>query len=130
MPTTRAALLPDPAWPSHVRQDHALSQGEVRRLKLGPGDTVLVRHGALWLTREGDAVDHLLRPGRGHVAAHAQDVVVEAMGTQPCHFEQHRLALSGRWWALGWGLWLRGAAAQCGRKGLKRRSSPKVLSGP
>ncbi len=113
-----------------VPQRHALPLGEVRRLKLGPGDTVLVRQGALWLTREGDAVDHLLRPGRGHVATHAQDVVVEAMGTQPCHFEHHRLVLSGRRWTLGWGLWLRGAAAQCGRKGLKRRSSPKVLSGP
>ena len=125
MPSACAALLQ-----RQVPQRHALPLGEVRRLKLGPGDTVLVRQCALWLTREGDAVDHLLRPGRGHVAAHAQDVVVEAMGTQPCHFEQHRLALSGRWWALGFGAWLRDAVLQRGRKGLKRRSSPKVLSGP
>jgi len=111
MPTTRAALPLGTVRQDTALQAHVLPIGEVRRLKLRPGDTVLVRQGALWLTREGDALDHLLRPGRGHVAAHAQEVVVEAMGAQPCHFERHRLGppRRRRWWAVRWGWWGGGA---------------------
>ncbi len=108
MPATRATLLSAPALRPPVPQAQALPQGEVRRLKLRSGETVVVRRGALWLTREGDALDHLLQPGCGHVAAQAQEVVVEAVGPQPCHFERHRLGGPGlrRWWAFRpWWRW-------------------------
>jgi len=82
-----------PAWGPVARHvaHHELPLGEAHRLALHRGETLLVRSGRLWLTREGDALDHLLQPGRGFVAAGAEDVVVEAIGAQPCRFERHRL---------------------------------------
>ncbi|WP_422186419.1 DUF2917 domain-containing protein [Aquabacterium commune] len=74
--------VPTPSW-------HCLPSGGVLRLSLRQGEVLLVRRGRLWLTREGDAVDHLLEAGRGHVSTCAESVVVEAVGAQPCGFERH-----------------------------------------
>jgi len=68
-----------------------LPAGQAARLHLRRGETLLVRHGRLWLTREGDLVDHVLTPGAGHVAAVPQEVVVEAFGQQACLYERHRM---------------------------------------
>lgn len=86
-----------PTWGPVARHvaHHELPLGEAHRLVLHRGETVLVRCGRLWLTREGDALDHLLQPGRGFVAARAEEVVVEAIGAQPCRFERHRLGPGG-----------------------------------
>ena len=69
-----------------------LPTGQAARLTLRRGETLLVRQGRLWLTREGDAVDHLLEPGCGHVASVPQEVVIEALGPQACHHERHPAA--------------------------------------
>lgn len=68
-----------------------LPAGQAARLTLRRGETLLVRQGCLWLTREGDPVDHVLRPGSGHVASVPQEVVIEAFGPQVCSYERHRL---------------------------------------
>lgn len=75
--------------PGSVRA--TLPSGQATRLTLSRGETLIVRHGCLWLTREGDSVDHLLQPGSGHVASVPQDVVIEALGPQACCYERHRL---------------------------------------
>lgn len=68
-----------------------LAAGQAVRLSLRRGETLLVRQGRLWLTREGDPVDHVLWPGSGHVASVPQEVVIEAFGPQACQYERHRL---------------------------------------
>lgn len=68
-----------------------LHAGQPARLRLRPGETLLVRQGRLWLTREGDLVDHVLSPGCGHVAAGHQEVVIEAFGAPLCCYERHSL---------------------------------------
>ncbi len=68
-----------------------LPAGQAARLTLRRGETLLVRQGRLWLTREGDPVDHVLWPGSGHVASVPQEVVIEAFGPQACQYERHRL---------------------------------------
>lgn len=68
-----------------------LPAGQVVRLVLRRGEALLVHQGSLWLTREGDMVDHVLRPGLGHVASVPQEVVIQAMGRQACCYERHRL---------------------------------------
>lgn len=79
--------------PAHdlASESATLPAGQAVRLKLRRGETLLVRQGRLWLTREGDPVDHVLWPGSGHVASVPQDVVIEAFGLQACHYERHRL---------------------------------------
>jgi len=78
-----------PAAPASVSV--MLPAAQAARLHLRRGETLLVRHGRLWLTREGDLVDHVLTPGAGHVAAVPQEVVVEAFGQQACLYERHRM---------------------------------------
>lgn len=68
-----------------------LPSGQARRLTLRRGETLFVRQGRLWLTREGDPTDHVLWPGSGYVAAVPQEVVIEAVGGQLCCYERHRL---------------------------------------
>lgn len=67
-----------------------LPAGQATRLTLRRGEALLVREGRLWLTREGDPIDHVLWPGSGHVASVPQDVVIEAFGPQACRYERHR----------------------------------------
>lgn len=55
-----------------------LPAGQVHRLRLRAGDVLLVRRGQVWMTREGDPLDHLLSPVQGHVAARPGDVVLES----------------------------------------------------
>lgn len=66
-----------------------LPAGQAARLKLRRGEALLVSQGRLWLTRKGDAVDHMLQPGCGHVAGMPQEVVIEALGPQACRYERH-----------------------------------------
>lgn len=80
-----------PAWPPALAcVSETLPTGQATRLTLRRGETLLVRQGRLWLTREGDPIDHLLQPGCGHVASAPQEVVIEALGLQACHYERHR----------------------------------------
>jgi len=104
-----------------------LASGEVRRLRLNRGDSLVVNTGRLWMTRAGDDRDHVLCPAQGHVAAMPQEVLVQACGASACRFEQQRMRPAEPMAAI----WQHaGAWFQRWRNGLKRRSSPKVLSGP
>lgn len=85
-----AFLLPKPAR-GQACVSATLPAGQAQRLMLRRGETLLVRQGRLWLTREGDPVDHVLWPGSGHVASVPQEVVIEAFGPQACSYERHRL---------------------------------------
>ena len=116
-----------PPSPCQSSLDFELASGEVRRLRLKRGDSLLVQAGRLWMTRPGDARDHVLSPAQGHVAATPQEVWVQACGACSCRFEQVRIRPEASWADTGlpWGSWF-----QRVRNGLKRRSSPKVLSGP
>jgi len=67
-PLTRVTLLGPVVLPA----------GQVHRLRLRAGDALLVRQGQVWMTREGDPLDHLLTPSQGHVAARPEDVVIES----------------------------------------------------
>jgi hypothetical protein len=71
-----------------------LPAGQAHRLRLCAGDVLLVRRGRVWMTREGDPLDHLLTPAQGHVASHPQDVVLESCAREGSVYE--RLALPGR----------------------------------
>lgn len=63
-----------------------LPAGQAHRLWLRAGDRLHVHQGRLWLTREGDPVDHLLTPGCGYVAAFPQEVVLESLlGSGGCY---------------------------------------------
>lgn len=55
-----------------------LPAGHVHRLRLHAGEALLVRQGQVWMTREGDPLDHVLTPARGYVAARPEDVVIES----------------------------------------------------
>lgn len=85
------ALLRPPAMQRQSCSSATLPAGQAARLTLRRGETLLVRQGRLWLTREGDPVDHVLWLGSGHVASVPQEVVIEAFGPQDCHYERHRL---------------------------------------
>ncbi len=76
---------------SSIATPTQLPAGQVVRLALRRGEALVVREGSLWLTREGDMVDHVLSPGCGHVASVPQEVVIQAMGLQACCYERHRL---------------------------------------
>lgn len=86
----RSLLHAKPA-PAPAFVSATLPAGQADRLVLRRGEAVLVREGRLWLTREGDPVDHVLWPGAGHVASVPQEVVIEALGPQACCYERHRL---------------------------------------
>jgi len=73
-----------------------LGEGQVHHLRLRPGEVVLVRRGRVWMTREGDTLDHLLVPGRGHVAAHREAVVLQAVSAGGCVYEREALSASRR----------------------------------
>lgn len=75
----RGAALPPVCGPV------TLPAGQVHRLRLHAGDRLHVHQGRLWLTREGDPVDHLLTPGRGYVAAFPQEVVLESLLGGGCY---------------------------------------------
>lgn len=68
-----------------------LPAGQVHRLKLGAGDVLLVRRGQVWMTRQGDPLDHLLTPTQGHVAARAEDVVIESFVKDGSVYERQTL---------------------------------------
>lgn len=89
-PLLRAFLRPKPTRGATC-VSATLPAGQAARLTLRRGETLLVRQGRLWLTREGDPVDHVLWPGAGHVASVPQEVVIEAFGPQACNYERHRL---------------------------------------
>lgn len=71
-----------------------LPAGQAHRLRLRAGDVLLVRRGQVWMTREGDPLDHLLTPAQGHVAAHPEEVVLESFVQDGSLYE--RQALPGR----------------------------------
>ena len=70
----------------------ALPAGQAHRLRLRAGDVLLVRQGRVWMTREGDPLDHLLTPTQGHVAACPQDVVLESCVQGGSLYERQTLA--------------------------------------
>lgn len=65
-----------------------LPAGQAHRVRLRAGDALLVRHGRVWMTREGDPIDHLLTPEAGHVAACAQEVVLESCDRRDSLYER------------------------------------------
>lgn len=68
-----------------------LPVGQAHRLRLRAGDLLLVRRGRVWMTREGDPLDHLLTPTQGHVAAHPEDVVLESCTRDGSLYERQAL---------------------------------------
>ena len=77
----------------------ALGEGQVHHLRLKPGDALLVRQGRIWMTRDGDVLDHLLAPGQGHVAARREDVVLQGCSAGGCVYEREPInvvSASGR----------------------------------
>lgn len=91
MPTTSDALTRLPA-------------GQAHRVRLRAGDALLVRHGRVWMTREGDPIDHLLTPEAGHVAACAQEVVLESCDRSGSLYERQtfRGSVTNSRWPFGW----------------------------
>lgn len=67
-----------PVTSAHLAGPVALPAGQVHRLRLRAGDALLVRQGQVWMTRQGDPLDHVLSPSHGHVAARPEDVVLES----------------------------------------------------
>ena len=57
-------------------QNVRLVRGEVARLAVGGGQ-LTVTDGEIWLTRRGDAVDHVLRAGQSFRLGADQDAVIE-----------------------------------------------------
>jgi hypothetical protein len=74
----------------------ALREGQVHHLHLKPGDALLVRQGRVWMTRDGDLLDHLLAPGQGHVAARREDVVLQGCSAGGCVYQREPFSASGR----------------------------------
>lgn len=68
-----------------------LPAGQVHRLRLRAGDALLVRHGQVWMTRQGDPLDHVLSPSHGHVAARPEDVVLESFVPDGSLYERRAL---------------------------------------
>lgn len=91
-----------------------LAPGQVHRVRLKAGELLLVREGRVWLTREGDPVDHVLVPGRGHVAPLAEEVVIESCAPTGSRYERHTLHLM-RHLSTTWPTWLRSEKFDAGR---------------
>lgn len=68
-----------------------LPAGQVHRLRLRAGDALLVRQGQVWMTRQGDPMDHVLTPSQGHVAARPEDVVIESFVRGSSLYERQAL---------------------------------------
>lgn len=68
-----------------------LRSGQVHRLRLRAGEVLLVRRGQVWMTRQGDPLDHLLTPSQGHVAARSEDVVIESFVRDGSLYERQAL---------------------------------------
>ncbi|MBU0918313.1 MAG: DUF2917 domain-containing protein [Gammaproteobacteria bacterium] len=68
-----------------------LPAGQVHRLRLRAGDALLVRHGQVWMTRQGDPLDHVLSPSHGHVAARPEEVVLESFVRDGSAYERQPL---------------------------------------
>ena len=68
-----------------------LPAGRVHRLRLRAGDVLLVRQGQVWMTRQGDPIDHLLTPSQGHVAARPEEVVLESFVRDGSAYERQPL---------------------------------------
>ncbi len=96
-------VLPLPVLPSRVcrllslmwaasrtREDRvwALPSGHVQGCTLQQGDVLHVQQGHLWLTRSGDARDHVLAAGQSWVAQGREQVLLEAVGTQVCELRR------------------------------------------
>lgn len=86
---------------------HALTRlpaGQAHRVRLRAGDALLVRRGQVWMTREGDPIDHVLSPGAGHVAACAQEVVLESCDPGGSLYERQTFGGSVTFsrWSFGW----------------------------
>ncbi len=80
-----------------------LPAGKAHRVRLRAGDALLVRHGRVWMTREGDPIDHLLTPEAGHVAACAQEVVLESCDRSGSLYERQtfRGSVTNSRWPFG-----------------------------
>lgn len=83
-----------------------LPAGQAHRLRLRAGDVLLVRRGRVWMTREGDPLDHLLSPTQGHVAACPQDVVLESCIRDGSLYERQTLPRRVHFALLPFCLWI------------------------
>jgi hypothetical protein len=57
----------------------ALQTGEVLTLDDAQGLRILARLGTVWVTEEGDTLDHIVGPGDARVVAHAGRTVIQAL---------------------------------------------------
>lgn len=57
----------------------ALEPGQVLALDDARGTRIGARYGAIWVTEEGSAEDHIVEPGRTHVVARDGRTVLQAM---------------------------------------------------
>ncbi len=69
----------------------ALEPGQVVSLDDARGTCIRARYGAVWVTEEGSAKDHIVSPGKSHVVSRAGRTVVQALepawialGDSPC----------------------------------------------
>ena len=64
----------------NVRQPElALETGQVLTLDDAEGLRILARAGTVWVTEEGDVMDHIVRPGDTLTVAHRGRTVVQAL---------------------------------------------------
>ena len=57
----------------------ALEPGQVVSLDDARGTCIRARCGAVWVTEEGSAKDHIVSPGKSHVVTRAGRTVVQAL---------------------------------------------------
>ena len=57
----------------------ALDAGEVFTVDDAEGLRIVARRGIVWVTEEGDGVDHIVGPGDALIVAHAGRTVVQAL---------------------------------------------------
>ena len=74
----------------------ALEPGQVVTLDHAAGTCIRARYGAVWITEEGSADDHIVTPGETHVVRRGGRTVVQAMQPawialrpSPCAAEGH-----------------------------------------
>ena len=86
-----------------------LPPGWVRRVRLRAGEGLWVREGRVWMTREGDPVDHVLTAGQVRVAERAEVWVLQscAVGASLCerltplrHVTSSRFSMARLWSSL------------------------------
>jgi hypothetical protein len=57
----------------------SLETGQVVTLDNAAGRRISARDGLLWVTEEGSAKDHIVRPGDAHIVRRAGRTVVQAL---------------------------------------------------